>query len=418
MSSMGLEPAPATAPADLRRQNLLRVLTALRDRGPLARSELAEAAGLTRGSITGLSGLLLAAGLVEEVAPALTRGRPAPRLTIGGHGFAVLVAELTVDRIKVLCTDLAESVVHEGQAEHRGAHSTPEEIVGVLARMVRDALEASADRILTSFVLVIAAPVLDETGYVPISVDLGWREVDLRGLLRSALPEVAVRITLVGDSHMGGLAELRRLRSAGQSDLTDLLYLKSDTGVGGMAVIDDRVLRGAHRLAFTPGHMVVDPGGRRCGCGQRGCLVTVAGPERVLELAGLVDELESHHVTAATAVLVQRVHSGDSVAIAAVHEAGIWVGRLLSTLAIATDPAAIVLGGYWAEVFEVLHSGIVEEFGPQAPFFAEHYPTTMVVPAVLGSRANLIGGIDLAIQQGLTAVVGNLGQTDLVQVLN
>ncbi len=396
---LGSSPARVTAPADLRRLNLVRVLSCLRDRGSASRSELAAATGLVRGSITGLVGVLLAEGLLREVDDGSRRGRTAPNLAIDGGNRAVLAVELTVDRFNAFCCDLAERPIFDEHARHGGAGSDPEHILDVGAALTRRALELLAERgaHLERAVLVVAAPVLGD-GHVPISVDLGWTDVDLRGLFLARVPELLCPLSLVGDARMGGWAEYQHLRRGGDDRASDMVYLKSGTGIGGIVVTRGEILAGGHDLAFVPGHMVVDPSGDPCGCGQRGCLVTVAGPEVVLRAAGLAGLLAEQGVTTAVAELLKRAGSGDPHALAALESAGEWLGRFLNLILVGFDPALIVLGGYWSSAIGYLMPGVERTFNPFAPGVREVYRAAMIRPAALGERANLIGAVDLAVR--------------------
>lgn len=397
---LGTSPARVSAPADLRRLNLSRVLNHLRDNGTSARSEIATATGLVRGSITGLVGVLLAEGLVREVDESLNRGRSAPKLAIDGHDRAVLVVELTVDRFNVFCCDLAERPIFDEHARHGGAGSDPEHILGIgagLARKGMDAVAAHGAR-LERAVFVIAAPVSDETGLVPISVDLGWTDVDLRGIFRSLLPELTCPLSLVGDARMGGWAEYQHLRRSGADDLTDMVYLKSDTGIGGIVVTRGEILVGGHGMAFVPGHMSIDPNGEPCACGQRGCLVTVAGPEVVVTRAGLGAVLAADGVTTAVDTLLERADAGEPAALAALAAAGEWLGRFMTLLLVGLDPTVIVLGGYWAAAFDHLRAGMAHTFGVLAPGAGELYSDSTVRAAALGAKANIVGAVDLAVR--------------------
>lgn len=55
--------------------------------------------------------------------------------------------------------------------------------------------------------LVVAAPVIEDTGLVPISIDMDWHDIDLRGMLASRLPEIRCPIRFASDARIGGWAE-------------------------------------------------------------------------------------------------------------------------------------------------------------------------------------------------------------------
>lgn len=395
----GAADRPST-PADVRRLNVSSILNFLRDHGPAARSEIAEATGLVRGSITGLVSVLSAEALVGEVETSLKRGRPAPMLTITGAHRAVLVMELRVDRFEAYACDLAENLIFEEGIEHAGPRSDPGHILDTCAIVVRKALAAVADHgaALEHLTFVVAAPVFADTGHVPISVDLEWIDVDLRGLFLERFPDLPCPVTFISDARMGGWAEYQHLRRNGHPDLADMVYMKSDTGIGGIQVIGGRVLRGAHDLAFTPGHMVVKTDGELCGCGQRGCLATVAGPEVVVTAAGLGQLLEAKGQTAAEDELLARAAADDPAAVSSLTSAGEWLGRFMNLLLVGSDPEVIVLGGYWARGFEYLLPGIRRQLNPFPASMAELYGRALIRPAELGDRANRLGAVDRAIR--------------------
>lgn len=403
--------AQASAPADLRRLNIARILHFLRSHGPAARSEIAAATGLTKGSITGLAGFLISQGLVSEVNQTLRRGRPSPMLAIDGHDRAVLVLELTVDRFRLRACDLGERTLWERTAAHPGIKGDPEQVLQVGIELARESLAGlAAQRVRVEWVVVVVAAPVITTGHVPVSVDLGWRDVDVRGLITSALPEIADRLSIVADAWIGGWAEYQHLRRTVDPDLSHLLYLKSDTGIGGMQVADGRVVRGAHNLAFTPGHMVVDPAGAPCACGQRGCLVTIAGPEAVATAAGLGDILEREGVTSAVNALVASAQANEPAAIAALADAGAVLGRFIVMMIIASDPAVVVLGGYWAKVFEHLLPGVQDAVSGLPAEIWEVFPSSVFRPGALGADANLLGAADLAIGTVFDAIVSEASE--------
>ena len=66
------------------------------------------------------------------------------------------------------------------------------------------------------------------------------------------------------------------MRSAPGRGVEDFLYVGVGTGIGGGIVHGGALMRGAHGFAGEIGHIIVEPGGEACGCGNRGCWETVA----------------------------------------------------------------------------------------------------------------------------------------------
>jgi predicted NBD/HSP70 family sugar kinase len=132
------------------------------------------------------------------------------------------------------------------------------------------------------------------------------------------------------------------------------VYLTGEVGGGGGVILGGRLLRGADGFSGEIGHLPVDPGGRRCGCGRVGCwetkvglaeLVRRATPDAAygLDLDPVPDPEERIREIA------RRVAAGDRAAVAAVAEIGRWLGHGGAVLVNLFNPRVIVLGGYFAE---------------------------------------------------------------------
>src|SRR6202012_4358449 len=111
----------------------------------------------------------------------------------------------------------------------------------------------------------------------------GWIGMTAEAEMRRRL-EIPVMVD--NDANLGALAEAAfgAGRSAG-----DLVYLKVSSGIGAGLILNGRLYRGAGGLAGELGHVLVDPDGIVCRCGNRGCLETVAGT------GALVDGLRPTH---------------------------------------------------------------------------------------------------------------------------
>jgi glucokinase len=180
----------------------------------------------------------------------------------------------------------------------------------------------------------------------------------------------------------------------------DVVLATLGTGIGGGVVAGGRLLRGANGFAGEIGHMVVDPDGPPCPCGQQGCwerfasgsglgaLAKRAAAEgragRVLALAGGDPaSVRGEHVSVAAA-------EGDAEACAVFADFGWWVALGLANLANVFDPQAFVLGGGLVEAGELLLEPVRAAFTGLLTG-GSHRPAVDIVPASLGERAGAIG---------------------------
>jgi glucokinase len=187
---------------------------------------------------------------------------------------------------------------------------------------------------------------------------------------------------------------------------SEVLMVTLGTGIGGGLVSGGRIREGAHRFAGELGHMVVDPHGPPCPCGQQGCWERYAsgsglgrlGREageagqvpRVVALAGGDPEaVRGEHVTQAAA-------EGDPGAVALVGRFAWWLALGLASLANILDPGVIVLGGGLIEAGEVLLGPVRRAFSELVEA-GEQRRDVAILAAGLGSRAGAVGAGLLAI---------------------
>src|SRR3989304_179514 len=112
----------------------------------------------------------------------------------------------------------------------------------------------------------------------------GWLDIPLKALLQQ---HFNVPILLGNDANVGALAEWRYGAARG---CDDMLYLTISTGIGGGVIANGRLVLGANGLAGELGHMLVNPGGALCGCGQHGHLeAEAAGPATARQVQERID---------------------------------------------------------------------------------------------------------------------------------
>ncbi|MBM7832178.1 putative NBD/HSP70 family sugar kinase [Agromyces cerinus] len=391
---------------DVRRHNLSLVLEHLVRSGPSARSEIAEATGLTRGSITALATALTKAGVLRETDPVASgNGRPITRLELAASDLAILVAQVDADSATALLATIAGDELYRASERHGRPMGNPDAVLDVLAIVVANALAAAIElrRRVVELPIVVFAPVGGEPPVVLTDTDLGWGEVDVIGGLRSRLASLPGPVSLESDAWLAALAE-RAVLSSTES----MLYIKSNSGIGGAILLEGRPVEGAHGVGGALGHIVIVPDGELCDCGQHGCLVTVAGPDVLLERAGLADLVAERGLAAAIDELSSQIAAGATPAAAAWDDALPWIARSLQVLSMATDPEAIVIGGFWAA-----HTASIEQaFRANRPTLAGPREGAPAIPAVvagrLGADAALLGAT-WAARDRLLADPGRLG---------
>jgi glucokinase len=222
--------------------------------------------------------------------------------------------------------------------------SAPDGIEPIVAA-IRAALETAgaADSDLAAIGVGVPGRVGPD-GVVRLAANLGWSDIPLAARLSA---EFGVPCA-VGNDVRSAAAGLLDNEVAG--GIRNLAYVAVGTGIGAGLVLDGRLHLGKRGMAGEIGHVIVEPDGATCTCGQRGCLETVAsGPaiaRRATEAiaAGGTSGLQGVERLTAKAVY-EAARDGDALACTIVEETGRALARAIAALVLTCDLELVLLGG-------------------------------------------------------------------------
>ncbi|MCU0295664.1 MAG: ROK family glucokinase, partial [Candidatus Nanopelagicales bacterium] len=247
-----------------------------------------------------------------------------------------------------------------------------------------------------------AAGFVDEKrSRVNFAPNLGWRDEPLRMAVEGI---VGLPVVVENDANAAAWGEYRFGAGRGREYVVTITV---GTGIGAGIVLDGQLYRGRWGAAAEFGHLNVEPGGRPCGCGNRGCWEQYAsGNALVREARYLASERRSEAETLlnfgdGTPEGVQGVHvtkaarAGDPVALAAFDFVARWLGRGMADITAILDPECFVIGGGVSEAGDVLLASTVRAF-TESVSGKEHREMASVVVAQLGNAAGMVGAADLA----------------------
>jgi transcriptional regulator of PTS gene len=190
----------------------------------------------------------------------------------------------------------------------------------------------------------------------------GIRHVSIRDLLSE---RVGVPVLIEDPARAAAFREMRQGNGLGSKSLV-LLYL--DYGVGSGIVLGRRLYRGRDGLSGEVGHLVVDPRGYRCSCGDVGCLETVASTGGILRRVrdrlaeGVVSSLSAVYERDAAGLSLEDVlraaDDGDRLAQAALSEVGECIGSACATLVKIINPECLIVSGVGAMFARYFEPGI------------------------------------------------------------
>jgi predicted NBD/HSP70 family sugar kinase len=361
------------------------VVDAVKRHGGLTQVELTGATGLSPATVSTIVKELVAGGMVE-VRPAVRSGRRAQLVTLSHRVGIVAGVVVGYRHMRVAIADVTHEVLSEQTlplpADHR-----PDTSLDRAALLVVDLLDRVGVGLeeLLGIGLGVPAPVDASSGLISVrGVLRGWDGIPVAQVLEKRL---ARPVFVDNDANLGAIAEstVGAARPYHHS-----LYVRASHGVGAGVVIGGRLHRGIGGAAGEIGHVQVDPAGRICGCGSRGCLDTIVG------IPALLEPLRTSHGNLTLRDVVALANDDDPGCREIVADAGATVGAVVANLATVLSPQCVVVGGELAETGETF-LGPVREAVRRRTLLNQPAPLE-VVPAELGTRAELMGAIVLALQ--------------------
>ena len=299
----------------------------------------------------------------------------------------------------IVCGCVAEdgSAMHGVRSVATGAEEGPDAVVHRIIAAARESIAATRaavpDMKLIGAGVGAPGPLDTRSGLVLLTPNLGWVNMPLRQRLQDGL---GLRTALDNDANCAVLGEWWRGAARGTRNTVGLTI---GTGIGGGIIIDGRLFHGTSDIAGEIGHMTIDANGRRCKCGNYGCIEAYAsGPNIALRA---VEALESgaesvlpsyvggdfRRITAQT--VYQAAQAGDELALEVVRDTAKFLGAAVASLINIFNPEAIVIVGGVTLAGENLFAPLRREVSRRA--FKPAVQVCRIVPGELTGVAGVYG---------------------------
>lgn len=358
------ESALPASPSAVRHANARDCLLALRGApAPLTLAELAAATGLSRPTVDAVLQDLTAAGVAVPAAPAPSggAGRPARRVAFAPSAGSVAALDIGARTVRCLVTDLAGTALARSEVP-LPAEAPLEALAAAIARTGHrpDAVGVAAPGIVTADGRIgqsLAAPAL-------VGLDLAARLEER--LDRPVVVDNDIKLAALAEHHLGEEAE-------------SMLFVQLGHRISVAAILEGRILQGAHRLA---GELGSQRGMRWTTTSERGRLVWSTGTE--------------------AKPLLERAAAGEQEARAEVEKFCAEIAPRLTTVLLTLDPARVVVGGGLSRAGGTLLTPLREA--------VDHLLMTEHAPALAAARLTtdgaLAGALGAAFRHGSTRLAG------------
>jgi predicted NBD/HSP70 family sugar kinase len=346
----------ANTPGEARLHNRRIILQALRRFGGLSRADLARLTGLSPQAIANIVAALMADGLVREAGRKKSaRGQPPITIELAADGGYALGIRIDSSSYNLATVSLTGDVMHK---EH-GRVEEKEDVFGLLARLNTHAIARHKGQ--SCFGIGIATPGPFDTTWPSVPSPGSIPALQTFAIVPQLADRLSAQVFLGNDAYAAAIGE--KLYGAAK-DLHDFFYLYIGEGVGGGLFIDGEPYRGTGGNGGEAGHIIVDPHGKPCYCGNTGCL------GQYLSLAALREIGEVEWVEQALPAL----------------------RTAISTIENLFDPEAIILGGI---ANQPLLRMLIDRLGNLGPSVRQDHQRRLLL-SVLGEESPALGASAIA----------------------
>ena len=318
--------------------------------GPVTRIDLADALGIRPNTVGKVCADLLKTGAIQEVVPNRQRNVP---LSIHPDFLYAVGAGYTEAGFRVVLMDAsgatrAETMVPVNDVAGRRRCEVLGDGISVLL---------GKSKVPRSRVIGIGFAdngiIDDERGVAVRAVHIpGWSDIPVREILKE---RTGLHTHLL--NYIASVAVLA-LRKIAEPGWDTALCVWVDSGIGLSVFLNGEPLRGNHPVFGEIGHIVVEPDGSMCWCGNRGCLETVSSTGAVLQriaqgvARGVQIQNTNHEISTIDEVIADACH-GEKLARRVLYEAGRAVGRVLAMVVNILGVSNVLLLGKLTEAGDI-----------------------------------------------------------------
>ena len=335
--------------AGIRNEKL--VIGLLRDKGALSQAQICKETGLISSTISYIVGRLREKGLIiEQPGQSSKRGAKPILIDINPTGQFIIGAEINPSYLLTGLFDFKNQLVDVVKLSLDPSHSVENvlHLMEVNSKGLLSKHNISYDK-LAGIGVTLSGSVSTE-GVVQLSSTLGWKNVPLKKQLYQIF-DCPV------DIYTTKVRLLAEMNAQPALSSNNVVYLNVANGVGTTAIIDGRLIHGSTNRCGELGHIVIDPDGPMCGCGQRGCLEAhISGPaiaKKIRQdlaagtrsaLSELIDEQDGPEDIVEK--WKQAIDRSDSYSIGLCDFVADRVSRSVAIAINLFDPDTLILAGY------------------------------------------------------------------------
>ena len=325
------------------------VLNLIRRRQPISRADLARASGLQRSTVSLITEQLIREKwVIYGSTGRLPRGRRPTFLQLNDRR-AILVVDLRPSLTTIAVSDVNGRFLSKQEVP---TPADPVTAADVFSTKIRHLIDSHSELVFEGIGISVPGRFDERHQRVLFAPNLKWPEFDLRGPLEKA---TGLPVDMENAANACVLAEVW----FGQADLVrDIAVVTISEGVGVGIFCGGRLVVGSNGMAGELGHIPIDPGGPKCGCGASGCWEVYASNWAALRYYKETSPAGSDFTFKEVLALAEK---GDASARNALERQAQAIGRGMRMIVAALSPEEIVFVGEFTRLWDSLGELIVAE---------------------------------------------------------
>jgi len=333
-------------PGLLRKMTVRKVLECLQEQGPLSRADLTRETGISAPTVSKAVTDLLDSGLLEEgEAPENTLGRPGKRLQLASDKAQVIGVVLAPGTCRVVTATLAGKI-NDVETTSFPTPSSYDALLGLMVKHVQDAIDESQA---TTLGIGISAPGLQDDGVCLFSPNL--QAINKQRPAADLFAATGIPAFCMQESRALCMAEKLYGKALGMDDFA---MLDITTGLGLGVFSGGDLLQGHNGLAGELGHITVDPTGKLCGCGNHGCLETLATDTA---LAAMISDRLGKRMTIAE--VIAQLQKGELQAADEVNRVCEYLAIAMAAAINLFNPATLFIHGHLLSISQATMDQVI-----------------------------------------------------------
>lgn len=389
----------AASATSIREHNLSLVLNMIHRAGSISRSDIIRETNLSATTVSSLVNILILSGFIRQGAEGASSGGRRPiMLEFNYKSRRVIGIDMGASHVTVIAMDMHGEIETRESRKMDVIHN-PTQTLDTISEMVKQIMISvglkSAD--ILGAGMTVPTPLTGEkldrmlTFYMP-----AWE-----GIIPAAeiQQRIHIPVYLENDANAAALGE--KWWGSGKS-YEDMAYIKLGIGVGSGIVLNDQVYRGYNGTAGEIGHTTIDVHGRKCRCGNSGCMESYVGGPGLIQ--DVIEGYQKYEIplpfTGSFDVsdIVAAAAAGDAVCRDVIKNAGTYLGIAIANLLNLVNPGLVILGGDLVEADDLLIDSVNQSIDERVMPMKAHQAEIKL--GLLGVNAVAIGAGTLVIYRG------------------